>query len=383
MKKIVAFVFSIILLSSFFTFSSAHPGRTDSDGGHFDHSTGEYHFHNGENSGKNSSTSISSYRTYNSIQSIKKEWERRGAIEGLKQLCIDTAYKNNYNSGFQKAIEEYSENRPFFKLLFDILEDEELFYVSFYNLEDSYEEARNTRYSDYYCYVDYYSSESRTDFNNGYDRAYKYALTSSAPESFLLNDEISEVRRLAYDDGYYKFFEGNLSAYKEERPFKGCLISIENFDLKFMSIMLSIIIVSIIILKKLSKSKPKTRHNFYTKNNTLNSLEQNNEPEPLKIQPRKPSQSQKISALKHPPLTISKMMHEIAEDNVKPYKMCCIGKDISAGTLFFAPTDEDVRSFFESGDNMYHIFKKNQRFYFTEGETIYLYNCQVSTEEFK
>ena len=26
---------------------SAHPGRTDSDGGHFNHDTGEYHYHHG------------------------------------------------------------------------------------------------------------------------------------------------------------------------------------------------------------------------------------------------------------------------------------------------------------------------------------------------
>lgn len=27
--------------------ASAHPGKTDSDGGHTDHSTGEYHYHHG------------------------------------------------------------------------------------------------------------------------------------------------------------------------------------------------------------------------------------------------------------------------------------------------------------------------------------------------
>ena len=27
--------------------ASAHPGRTDSDGGHYNHSTGEYHYHHG------------------------------------------------------------------------------------------------------------------------------------------------------------------------------------------------------------------------------------------------------------------------------------------------------------------------------------------------
>lgn len=27
--------------------ASAHPGRTDANGGHYDHSTGEYHYHHG------------------------------------------------------------------------------------------------------------------------------------------------------------------------------------------------------------------------------------------------------------------------------------------------------------------------------------------------
>lgn len=37
---------AIILLSSF-THVSAHPGRTDSNGGHYNHATGEYHYHHG------------------------------------------------------------------------------------------------------------------------------------------------------------------------------------------------------------------------------------------------------------------------------------------------------------------------------------------------
>lgn len=43
MKKLV-FVFLILLLV---LPASAHSGKTDSQGGHYDHSTGEYHFHHG------------------------------------------------------------------------------------------------------------------------------------------------------------------------------------------------------------------------------------------------------------------------------------------------------------------------------------------------
>ena len=36
--------------------ASAHPGRTDSNGGHTDHSTGEYHYHHGYSAHQHSDT---------------------------------------------------------------------------------------------------------------------------------------------------------------------------------------------------------------------------------------------------------------------------------------------------------------------------------------
>lgn len=47
MKKLIS-VALLILLTLVFAFNAnAHPGRTDSDGGHYDRSTGEYHYHHG------------------------------------------------------------------------------------------------------------------------------------------------------------------------------------------------------------------------------------------------------------------------------------------------------------------------------------------------
>ncbi len=47
MKKIL-FSFILMLLVFLTSFTAlAHPGRTDSNGGHYDRSTGEYHFHHG------------------------------------------------------------------------------------------------------------------------------------------------------------------------------------------------------------------------------------------------------------------------------------------------------------------------------------------------
>ena len=41
------FLLSIIFVCVLVLPASAHPGRTDSSGGHYDHSTGEYHYHHG------------------------------------------------------------------------------------------------------------------------------------------------------------------------------------------------------------------------------------------------------------------------------------------------------------------------------------------------
>ncbi len=38
---------SILILIILFSFASAHPGRIDGNGGHYDRSTGEYHYHHG------------------------------------------------------------------------------------------------------------------------------------------------------------------------------------------------------------------------------------------------------------------------------------------------------------------------------------------------
>ena len=44
MKHLLSFLLASLFL---LTCASAHPGRTDGQGGHIDHSSGEYHFHHG------------------------------------------------------------------------------------------------------------------------------------------------------------------------------------------------------------------------------------------------------------------------------------------------------------------------------------------------
>lgn len=47
MKKVFAFSFSVIFIFALVVICFAHPGGTDSGGGHYDSSAGEYHYHHG------------------------------------------------------------------------------------------------------------------------------------------------------------------------------------------------------------------------------------------------------------------------------------------------------------------------------------------------
>lgn len=60
-KKIFYILIFIFLL---FSYSYAHPGRTDANGGHYNRATGEYHYHTGEYAGQGSSGSSSSDKSY-------------------------------------------------------------------------------------------------------------------------------------------------------------------------------------------------------------------------------------------------------------------------------------------------------------------------------
>lgn len=47
MKRYLFLLLSLILILCLCVPASAHSGKTDASGGHYDHSTGEYHYHHG------------------------------------------------------------------------------------------------------------------------------------------------------------------------------------------------------------------------------------------------------------------------------------------------------------------------------------------------
>lgn len=67
-KRILALV--VILLVTFPLLVLAHSGRTDSNGGHYNRKTGEYHYHNGGTAYNSSSSS--SYGQPSDVVSIYK-----------------------------------------------------------------------------------------------------------------------------------------------------------------------------------------------------------------------------------------------------------------------------------------------------------------------
>lgn len=46
-RRIAALVLCFVAMLSFVGATALHPGRTDANGGHWNHATGEYHYHHG------------------------------------------------------------------------------------------------------------------------------------------------------------------------------------------------------------------------------------------------------------------------------------------------------------------------------------------------
>lgn len=82
-----------ILLLMIFTLGFAHSGRTDSNGGHVNRSTGEYHYHNGGNTKSKNTSTQDSYacgkKTYCTQMTSCKEVMFYFKTCGLSRLDAD------------------------------------------------------------------------------------------------------------------------------------------------------------------------------------------------------------------------------------------------------------------------------------------------------
>lgn len=109
-KNIVSLILALSIITLLPCSVFAHPGRTDSNGGHYDRKTGIYHYHNGGGSSGGSSSTSSSYSSNSSSRASSpkwrgdKYWNGKKYVTGFnviggKKYCFDDRgklYKNEW-----------------------------------------------------------------------------------------------------------------------------------------------------------------------------------------------------------------------------------------------------------------------------------------------
>ena len=104
MKRIIISTAAIILLLCCSVFAFAHSGRTDDAGGHYDRSTGEYHYHHGYSAHQH----INGYCPY---RDDHRTYYFGDSNELFKPLVIPEFVKQDYS--YDKE-EDLKKNSPIF-----------------------------------------------------------------------------------------------------------------------------------------------------------------------------------------------------------------------------------------------------------------------------
>ena len=96
MRKFI--LFFLLLLLCFPIVSLAHPGRTDADGGHFDNSTGEYHYHHGYPAHQHTDGICPyDYDDQTGSNSGSSSGDNTGYIPSA---VVDSSYSDGYDDGY-------------------------------------------------------------------------------------------------------------------------------------------------------------------------------------------------------------------------------------------------------------------------------------------
>lgn len=105
------FITILLLLCFVFLSVNAHPGRTDSNGGHYNRSTGEYHYHNGEYAGREQSGSTSKIKNKPvEPQKAPTELPKQKLFIGI--IKPDTTFRKGKTYEFSAKIPEgYSQDQ--------------------------------------------------------------------------------------------------------------------------------------------------------------------------------------------------------------------------------------------------------------------------------
>ena len=88
---------SIILICLLTIPASAHPGGTDSSGGHYDHSTGEYHYHHGYGPHE--------HEDLDGDGDLDCPYELPKDTKTVSQQFVD-GYNHGYQAGFNEGLTE-------------------------------------------------------------------------------------------------------------------------------------------------------------------------------------------------------------------------------------------------------------------------------------
>lgn len=111
-KKTLTFLLALILLLLISVTVSAHPGRLDSNGGHYNRSNGEYHYHNGSNSSDNSYDSDSYDYDYTTTKKTDNSSTtanyKKSAEESYKKMFGESTDKHSATNNINKNPEKNS-----------------------------------------------------------------------------------------------------------------------------------------------------------------------------------------------------------------------------------------------------------------------------------
>lgn len=240
MKKMGKLVSILIVALLMITPISAHPGRTDANGGHYCRTNcakwglkdGEYHYHNGGGSSSSksetstqeaSSSTTSSDNTAITNSTPKIDYTKQGDSEGYnfkkahpdenKQDISgkDQTYIDGYNSGFERAESELTESS---KKQGEIKGDEDGDTTEVYNLEvpvglisavylSSYKEAYNQRESSDFSKIKQVAKEEAIDD------------VLNLQEKNLDNEYSLDKQKKVYEDTYQNTYEQEETEIKD------------------------------------------------------------------------------------------------------------------------------------------------------------------------
>lgn len=254
-------MFIILLFSINVAF--AHPGRTDSNGGHWDHDTGEYHYHDGEYASQSGGSSSSSSSNSSSSSFSPNKWYERGLEDGLRQKCIEHNYKASFISAYKQACRDFAESHPLFNLLIKY-DNRDILYPTVHYVSDSeYEEIRSEYFDNYYIpsYYTYYDERSAySNYVKGYDESYDNATLKNISKEYFTITEALQAKEDGYDDGCEHFTSATLYAYKECYPLESFFVLLPTYALVLipLTILFFLLVIVLLIRSKRKKAESDT-----------------------------------------------------------------------------------------------------------------------------